>query len=532
MNEKQIKKLSRRSFLKAGGLVAGAVAAGVVTGCGDPDVNIVEPSSSGTPTSNLPSTWDGEADLVLIGFGGAASMAAIQAVKDQPSVKILILEAQKSGGGSTKICGAGTYLGCGTKSQTDAGFTETADQLYNVAVATAGVGANTELLRVWADNMKETYDSLIDIGFKYGKYADGYFSSPDNGAPDGANVSLLWDNEKRPGMSSETPVPHIHFGLAEEGSTRAGTFWKALEDRVKSLSNVTITYETEAKQLLVNSDGRVVGVKAKKGGSTLNFKASKAVMVATGGFINNDEMVAQFIPHALNCWRGGNAMDTGTGIKMAQSIGADVKGMSGAEDWYPTYHPVSAIVKGIAVNEYGDRFCSEDVSGPVMGRWVARVYNSTYMIFDKTIMDEIPTANQTTLGAVQANSIAELATALGINEDSLESTVDRYNAYAVAGQDKQFQKDTAILQEIKTAPFYAVAHVNMAVFTLSTGGLCINTETQVMDTAGEVIKGLYAAGATTAHINAEHYLTGGGTSGAFSFGRLAGKAMVKETNWE
>jgi succinate dehydrogenase/fumarate reductase flavoprotein subunit len=526
------KKMSRRGFMKVGGLAVGTVAAGLVTGCGgDVEVNASRDNSTNTPpASNIPSSWDDTADIVVIGFGGAGAMAAIHATNEDAAAKVLILEAQATGGGSTAICGGGTHLGGGTSLQVEYGFTETKDELYAHALATAGEGKNPEMLRVYADNSKDTYDSLVSIGFHYEGYDPGYWGS----APDGK--SLVYDNERRPEYLAESGltagVPHLHFGIAAEGSSRSATFWKALQEKTESISNVSISYETEVKELIVDNDGRVVGVAAEKGGTTYYFKASKAVLVASGGFIKNDEMVEQFIPHAMNCFRGGNPMDTGTGIKMAQVIGADVKMMNAAEDWCPTYRSDTALVKAIAVTPNGDRFAPEDFGGPEMGKWIARVYPLSYIVFDQSIMDEIPEAARPSLGAVSANTIEELADLIDVPAEYLATTVSRYNTFAANGYDSQCQKDPNVLQPIVTAPFYAQTRKRSDVFTLSCGGLRINTKAQVLRTDGSVIPGLYAAGATTAHINAQFYLSGGGTAGAFVFGRIAGLEMLNEEDWD
>ncbi|MCD8492377.1 MAG: FAD-binding protein, partial [Geovibrio sp.] len=110
--------------------------------------------------------------------------------------------------------------------------------------------------------------------------------------------------------------------------------------------------------------------------------------------------------------------------------------------------------------------------------------------------------------------------------------VNRYNLSAVNGVDVQFQKDPSTLQTIDTAPYYSQKRLRSRVFTLSCGGLRVNAKTQVLKTDGTVIPGLYAAGSSIAHINAQYYLAGGGTAGAFTFGLVAGREMSSENSWE
>ncbi|MCD8569556.1 MAG: FAD-binding protein [Geovibrio sp.] len=206
----------------------------------------------------------------------------------------------------------------------------------------------------------------------------------------------MYDNEKRPELMAKagynTPVPHLHFPIADTaaGLSRAGTFWRALETATLALSNVSIEYSARANKLIVNGSGRVVGVAAEKDGGTKYYKASKAVLICSGGFANNDEMVQQFIPHAMNCFRGGSGRDRGDGIRMGQAIGADIRNMAAAEDYCPTYLSDPALVKAIAITPTGDRFAPEDLGGSVMGRLIARTYPESYIIFDQKIMNEFP----------------------------------------------------------------------------------------------------------------------------------------------
>lgn len=534
-NEQEMKNtMSRRKFLSASGLAVGAVGMGMLTGCGgDSNVDIYT-TGSGSGSSNLPASWDETSEFVFIGFGGAAAFAAVHLSKLEPSAKITILEAQAAGGGSTKICGGSTYMGGGTGSQIMNGYTETADQFYDHMMAAAGEGANSTILRAYADNSVATYNSLVDdFGLNYsGGCDEGYVMSPAD-----SNDVIYFDGERRPELLAAaglvTPVPHSHGPVPETGLSRAQTFWKAFEEKTLALSNVTITVKTEVKKLIVDND-RVVGVMAVQGGVNKYYKATKAVLICTGGFIKNDEMVAQFLPYALRCDRNGNSMDTGTGIKMAQEIGADVQLMNAAEDFFPVYYKHVNLIESIAVTPNGVRYAPEDIASTRMGALSARQYPLTYLIFDDNLMKSMPQQVQNLYfpDVKTGNTIAELAANAGIPAASLEATVNVWNLDCANSTDSQYGKHADLLRPIATPPFYAEPRLSTQVFTLSCGGLRINEKAQVMKADGSVITGLYAAGATTAHINAEFYLLGGGTGGAFTFGRIAGREMSNENSWE
>jgi 3-oxo-5alpha-steroid 4-dehydrogenase len=539
-NEQEVKnRMSRRFFLKAGGIAMGAAVLGGVAGCGDNTTTIKTITES-----NLPSNWDATADIVMVGFGGAAATATINATAQ--GAKVLILEAQAQGGGSTAICGGCTWLGGGTPLQTQNGFSETADEFYQATLATVGIGADEDIVKAYCDNSVATYSMLVNAGVTYGPYKPGYWMSP----PDG--YSLVYDNEKRlmaDGAITKA-VPHCHFALPAKDSsgnyegTRSGNIWQSLQAATLATS-VDVRYNIQVTRLIVNSSGRVVGVAAVKTATDDNgvpqvadntelfYKANKAVLICTGGFIENVDMVEQYVPRDLQAWRGGNVMDIGTGIKMAQAIGADTRLMSASEDWLPSYRFDTNMVKGVVVNQDGIRFTSEDVSGPVMGKWLVNNYPKCWVIIDQTIYATLALGTSADYGMpslTKSDTIADLATAIGAKY--LQDTLDRYNADAATGVDQQFGKDSTVFQPITTGPFYAMPFLVGSVFTQTNGGIRINPKAQVLDTKGNVIPGLYAAGSTTSHILAQYYATGGSTGGAFTFGRLAGLQMIQETAWD
>lgn len=553
--EKELKTMiSRRKFLATSGLAVGAAGMGLLTGCAGDDITDVYISTGGV---QLPETWDGEADFVFIGYGGAAAMAAIHAAQESPSSRILILETFTQGGGSTAMSGGGTHLGGGTAVQAtwNAAHTETADDFYKHVFYGSGEGADPEVARAFADHAKATFDALVAAGVQYDPFNSGYFNSPPTG------YGLLFDNEQRPEALRKagltTAVPHAHFAsdtLSDPANPpahprRGGSLWAALHATVSQLSNVEVIYSTKAEKLIVNDDGRVVGVEAAQDGAVKNYKASKAVLVACGGFINNADMRARFIPSTLKN-NGVGPRDNGDGIKMGQAIGADLRLMGSSEDFYPTFMVAPQHVEAIAVKFSGERFAPEDLGGPVFGRIIARddlgpltsaAHEITeahlsqdvvaWLVYDETLHQEMEANTGVTGNEYSAPTLAELAAKAGINAAILEDTVNRFNTYVVGGTDEQFFKDPATLRSVETAPFYAFPLRKRGVFTISCGGLRINDKAQVQKPDGSAIPGLYAAGSTAATINAQYYLAGGGTAGAFVFGRIAGLNMIEETAW-
>jgi Succinate dehydrogenase/fumarate reductase, flavoprotein subunit len=561
--QKTKEDMSRRGFLKASGLAMGTMALGLTAGCGD-NVTRIGSSSNTTTDPNLPAAWDAEADVVIVGFGGAAAAAMITYKEKGINAKLLVLEAQDEDkkpigqrvyAPSTYKCGGGTWLGAGTADQTASGFTETADEFYTTTLAAVGVGGDAALIKAYSENIAEVYSMLKDAGVTYGNYQPLYTSPPSGGV-------LIYGNERRLVRDGKTSkaVPHMHMAEKKKdangnylGTTAGNTLWVALETKALASmgTNDKVLYNTRATRLITNADGRVVGVaavKTKAGetddngvpvvdeSTTYYYKAKKAVLFCNGGFINNKDLLELYQPKSALCNGGqvpsyaGNCMDIGTGLLMGQAIGAGTKSLNNAENWCPIYYETNNFVKAIIVNPSGERFAPEDLSGSEMGAWIVNTYPSAWIIFDQKIYDSIGAATAQYLVTHSANTIDELATK--ISAPYLGQTLARYNTFAAAGKDDQFNKDPSVLQKIETGPFYAYKREINRVFAQTTGGLRINPKSQVLTAKGSVITGFYAAGSVTANVNSQYYVGGGSTSGAFAFGRIAIQQIAKETAWD
>jgi len=510
--------LSRRRFLKASGVTMGAVALGqaaTVSSC----------TSTSSCPSTLPAKWEETADVVIIGYGGAGATAAIFAAR--AGAKVLILEAQARGGGSSAINDGAFTVGGGTRIQKLNGFNETADDFYKFLKASAIPRAPDELVRAFANTAKDLFDFVESIGvvFKEG-YVPGYFMQP----PDPEKIGLLMIiGERAPEVAAITPpVPHTHLIYG-----RAPAYWAKISAAVEA-AGVRVLLNTQATRLIVNDGGRVIGVAvAQKDGPEKCYKATKGVLLSTGCFGANLDMLRQYAPNAIGTIRAINPMDVGTGIRMGQAVGADLLGLStSVVELLLTYRKgTDAMVKGIAVNQSGRRYVSETADGSHFGRFVyERIYPRVYIIVDQTIMETIPEQARATMAITSGGTIEELAGKIHVDPVCLTDTVATYNRHAATGTDPEFHKDPTQIQEIKAPPFYAVSLAAKDVFTLTSGGLRINAKAQVVNTADQVIPGLYAAGMTAAMLCGEYYRGGTCTSTSQAFGRIAGIEMAKEVS--
>ncbi len=502
--------LSRRGFVKASGVAAGMVGIG-------------QANAAQHCTSTLPATWDETADVVIVGYGGAGATAAVFAAR--AGAKVIVLEAQTSGGGSSAINDGAFTVGGGTRIQKLNGFNETAEDFYKFLMASAVPRVPDELVRAFANTARDLFDFVESIGvvFKEG-YVPGYHMHP----PDPEKIGLLMIiGERAPEVAAITPpVPHTHVIYGG-----APAYWAKINAAVEA-AGVQVLLDAQATRLIVNDNGRVVGVAvAQQDGSEKCYQASKGVLLSTGGYGANADMVTQYAPNSLGCIQVTNPMDLGTGIRMGQAVGADLQGLStSVVELLPTYRKgTDALVKGIAVNQSGRRYVAETADGPHFGKFVhERIYPQVYLIVDQTIIDTIPAQARSTMTITTGATIDELAGKIHIDPVCLNETIATYNRHAATGADPEFQKDPTQIQEIKAPPFCAITLSTKDVFTLTPGGLRINAKTQVLSTAGNVIPGLYAAGVTAAMICGEYYRGGTSTSTSQAFGRIAGMEMARE----
>jgi 3-oxo-5alpha-steroid 4-dehydrogenase len=222
---------------------------------------------------------------------------------------------------------------------------------------------------------------------------------------------------------------------------------------------------------------------------------------------------------------------------MGQSVGTDVRLLGEAIAYNAIYGPHESLVKGILVNDRGQRYVGEDNYGDWVGDLTARHYPASYLIIDEKIMQGIPEDARKALqpdapvnGLVaQADSVAELAKALKIPVPLLENTIKQYNEMSAAGEDIQFQKNAKYMQGISAGPFYALDFSPKGIWFVTKGGLKINKKSQALDPEGKPVPGLYCAGTICSQIIAQHYPGSGTLNGqALTFGRIAGQNVAAE----
>jgi len=338
------RKLSRKDFVKGAAAVAGAGALASCAPAATPAPTCPPAAECPPcPTPWIPETWDEEADVVVCGYGTGGMPAAIEAY--DAGAEVLIIEKLDWTGGAARRCG-GQIFGGPTIVQKALGIADSADAIYDYLVACGQGWADQALLRVLADNCGPNVDWIIqDLGGE--EWLPAQFG-------EGAEGGLLLSHNHYKDFGFEEVMRSHAFNPAgpgwKDGYPGGTGMYKVWDDAVQA-REIRTMLETGLVELVATPDREVLGIRASSKGTTLYIKARKAVVLTTGGWINNAKMLRDYNPFQP-LYPGGlvdvttdqyvpvigrlNVEDPdqshGEGIVAAQAIGADLTNMSVASN--------------------------------------------------------------------------------------------------------------------------------------------------------------------------------------------------------
>jgi fumarate reductase flavoprotein subunit len=451
-----------------------------------------------------------EADVVVVGGGAAGFAGALEAAERGASV--VLLEKQPETGGSSAMSG-GCLAFAGTDMQREQGIEDSAALLARDLRQLGGGDADEALIEVYAANQLDTYDWLK---------AHGQVFSPVLEA------------------SSGQSVPRVH-------TVDPADMVRLLAARCRATGKVRLLAGTAARRLRRDpSTGRVTGVLAEGPEGALEARARRGVLLASGGFSRNPDLVRQFAPDCEHAVFVGGDGCVGDGLRMAWALGADLRDMAqikGTFGKHPTdelnNHSCLCVYKGaIAVNQDGRRFVDESLSYKLLGAACLRQpYGASFQILDEPILRSgdnevriLDFERRLEEGLfIQADTLEELARQIEIPEAGLAKTVADYNAAVDAGEDPEFGRKHLVhnhgaLRRIETAPFYAYPSTAAVYGTYC--GLRVDAAMHVLDVFGERIEGLYAAGEVVGGFHGRAYMTGSALGKALVFGRIAARTAL------
>jgi 3-oxo-5alpha-steroid 4-dehydrogenase len=468
-----------------------------------------------------------EVDVVVIGFGIAGGCAAVSAAA--AGARVLVLEKAGGAGGTTSMAGGHFYLGGGTAVQEATGHSDTAEEMYKYLVAVSEQ-PDLDKIRAYCDGSVEHFNWLEALGFQFERsFYPGKIVVP----PGTQGLSYTGNEKVWPFIEQAKPAPRGHSVPVPGEVGGAAMVIELLLKRAEQLG-VEIRYETDATNLVVAEGGTVVGVKWKHFAETGVVKA-KSVIIAAGGFAMNPEMVAEHTPalgqprrtkhHGLVApYILGNPNDDGLGIRMGVSAGGAALNMDELFITVAAYPP-EILLTGIIVNNQGERFVAEDSYHSRTSAFVLEQPDQVaYLIVDEAHM-EMP--GLPLIRFIDGyETISEMAGALGLPEDKLTATLERYNANAANGEDPDFHKRPEYVAVQDKAPWAAfdlsLGRAMYSGFTM--GGLSVSIDGEVLREDGSVIAGLYAAGACASNIaqDGKGYASGTQLGEGSFFGRRAG----------
>lgn len=463
-------------------------------------------------------TWDDEADVVVVGFGGAGACGALEA--RAAGTDVLLLERMGGGGGTTALSTGQIYLGGGTAIQKACGFEDSSEEMCKYLLAACGPGADESKIRLYATESVAHFDWLVANGvpFKASYYGEGSYTPTDD-CLSYSGSELAW-----PYRDLARPAPRGHT-VQQDGIEAGGRLMRALVAAVAA-TPVRVQSDTLVETLVVDDTRRVVGVVAKVDGATRHYGARRGVILTAGGFINNKAMVEHYAPLLRKCrFRAASDGDDGRGIRMGMGAGGAAIRMDAGCIVLPFTVP-KGLLRGIFVNRRGQRFVAEDLYQTVVGeRALLGENGEVFLILDDAIFERpFP---PTELAAVEG-TIADLERALGCPPGSLQHTVAYYNEHAARGEDPLFHKAADHLVPLVKPPFAALDYrTEAALYTVFTlGGLHTDVDGRVLSPDGIPVPGLFAAGRTTSGLAAQGYSSGLSIADATFFGRRAGHAAA------
>lgn len=454
-----------------------------------------------------------EADVVIIGAGGAGLAAAVTA--HEKGASVIVIEKMPKVGGNTILAG-GALNAVDDRSETAIANNDSVEWHYTQTLEGGDNQGDPLLVHTLVRNAWDGVEWLMGMGMEF---QEGTFTV----------AGGLWPRAHK-------PVEPVGTG-----------FFTTYMNYINSNENIDVMLNTTATEITVGEDGRINGVIATgETGNTVTLNAANGVIVATGGFSRNVEMRQEYntqwadLGEAIQSTNHTGA--TGDGIVMAEALGANVVQMSNIQ-LLPLGDPETGSLSGnieqdvekrIFINKEGDRFVDEGERRDVMTEalfeqtdnfmWIV-VDSHSYPSgdvknnFNETI-DELVEAGR----AVKGDTLEELAEKMGVPAENLIAAVEDFNAHVENKEPDAFGR-TLYSEKIDQAPYYAGGRVPTVHHTM--GGIQINVDAQVINVDGEIIPGLYAAGEVTGGIHGANRLGGNALTDTVVFGRIAGASAAE-----
>lgn len=474
-----------------------AVKDAVVQAGADPDSLMKETEKETEQTS-----YETEADIIVVG-GGAAGMTAAITAHDL-GASVILLEKSSVLGGNTVCAANGINAADSAVQLADAKYQEvkaSAEGLESLQMNNED--AHEELVKAFAENSGEVIDWMSGLGVNF-------------------TVDIQEDQRNS--------QQNYYMLKATDDGTTAITMINKVSAELKK-QGITVYYNMDAHDLVTDENGTVTGVTASSADSEEVTFSGKSVILCTGGFGQNSELVGKVNPALANTVTDEVAPTTGEGLLMAQSVGAAAANLDAIQTFphvipgygmiLPFNLPGGFVPDALFVNNRAERFTAEGFEIP--DELLAQDKGEVYCIFDDSGMNDALNGLVKNGVISEADTAEELADKLGIDGTALAETISAFNEDIADGTDDAFGRQENLNTfegKLYGYRFGVGSHYFM-------GGVLIDEDTHVLDTDGNIIEGLYAAGEVTGGFHGTFRVDGSGLGDSFTFGRIAGRTAAE-----
>ena len=528
-------------------------------------------------------TWSDTADVLVVGWGAAGASAAIEARAQ--GAEVLVID-RFGGGGASTLSGGVVYAGGGTAHQHQAGYQDSAASMCDYLKHEVNGVVSDSTLRRFCDDSVDNLKWLEAQGAHFDSRMPAYKTS----YPTDGFYLYYSGNEVVPAYQTGAakPAPRGHRVVAQGQS--GATLFAALKASTLCSDARVMTQASVRRLVRETGSGRIVGVEvwqlptghaqtqrhAELDGLIAKWRlyqpgraraamreqarietdlaephflrAKRAVVLSTGGFIYNPELIEQHAPQYRQGWETGAAGCDGSGLRLGESVGGVAQDLNNVSAWR-FITPPSVWPKGLVVNTRGERFCNEQVYGAKLGyEMVERQGGKAWLIIDSRLrwqavrqclfgklwaFQSLPALMLMFKVAIKGRSIEVLAQRIGADAATLQAQVEAANAAARGERDDAFGKSVDMRHEFGRGPFFAIdISIDQKMFPLATltlGGLRVNEQDgHVLDAEALNIPGLFAAGRTAIGLASSRYVSGLSLADCVFSGRRAGRAAANE----
>jgi 3-oxo-5alpha-steroid 4-dehydrogenase len=505
--------------------------------------------------------WQQQADLVVVGFGGAGASAAIEAASR--GLAVLALE-RFAGGGATALSGGVVYAGGGTPQQQQAGYPDSVDAMFAYLRQEVGDAVSEPTLRTFCDASAEQLSWLQRQGVVF----EGSMAPHKTSYPSDRYYLYYSGNEAVPAYAAHAePAPRGH--RAKGPGLSGASLFAALADSARR-QGVTRRTQCQVRRLVIDRDGQVVGVEAWQlplgsraarqharlsrwaaavhmyapalsahlrarlqrielaSAQPLLVRASHGVLLSSGGFVLNHTLLQQYAPRYLAGLPLGSSGCDGSGIELGRSAGGSLGQMHKVSAWR-FINPPLAWARGLIVNARGERYCNEEVYGATLGHDMVEAQGGrALLILDRHLRNQalrqvgpgkvwafqrLPVLLNLLFNCRRGNTLEQLAERCKLPGMALRESVDAYGRAARGEIDDPLGKSPAMRHDLSQGPWYCLdLSYDSRLYpcpTLTLGGLRVCEQSgQVLDERGRPITGLYAAGRCAVGVASNLYVSG------------------------